>query len=129
MIIQNHPKTEQSVRQVYMSDNTATVLKSIKDNKHTRKEDLLLPNAHGNIYHTSALRSRWMKVCAELKIPYKNLHALRHSWATRAIENKVEVQTVSKMLGHKSIATTMDIYNSVFAEQKKEAAKIMNSVV
>lgn len=89
----------------------------------------MLPNEHGNIYQTSALRSRWVKVCAELQIPYKNLHALRHSWATRALENKVEVNTVSKMLGHKSVATTMDIYQSVFTEQKKEAALIMDSAL
>ena len=130
MVIQNHPKTEQSMRQIYIADNTVVFLRRLKANsKLEETRDLVLYNEHGNIYHTSALRSRWMKVCAELQIPYKNLHALRHSWATRAIENKVEVQTVSKMLGHKSIATTMDIYNSVFAEQKKEAAKIMNSVV
>ena len=68
-------------------------------------------------------------MCAELNIPYKGMHALRHSWATRALEKKVEVHTVSKMLGHKSVATTMDIYQSVFTEQKIKAAQIMNDVV
>ena len=123
-----HPtKTEQSVRRIYLSDNTLTFIKRLSSNK--RRPKLLLPNSTGDIYQTSALRSRWVKVCAELEIPYKNLHALRHSWATRALENGIEVSTVSKMLGHKSIATTIDIYQSVFAEQKKEAAKKMNSVV
>ena len=128
MVIQNHPKTEQSVRQIYMADNTIAFLRRLKDSTVARK-GLVFPNEQGNLYHTSALRSRWVKVCAELQIPYKNLHALRHSWATRAIDNKVEVHTVSKMLGHKSIATTMDIYKSVFAEQKQEAARIMNDIV
>lgn len=128
MTIQNHPKTEQSIRKIYVADNTVSFLRRLKDVAEKRRA-LILYNEHGNIYHTSALRSRWMKVCAELEIPYKNLHALRHSWATRAIEKNIDVHTVSKMLGHKSIATTMDIYKSVFAEQKKEAAQIMNEIV
>ena len=128
MVIQNHPKTEQSVRQIYVPENTITFMRRLQDNE-TILEGLIFPNEHGNVYHTSALRSRWIKVCAELEIPYKNLHALRHSWATRAIEKHVDVHTVSKMLGHKSIATTLDIYKSVFAEQKKEAAQIMNDIL
>lgn len=134
MTVQNHPKTEQSVRKIFLSQNTVDVLKRLKNiyehsDKINVKGRLVIPNEQGNIYHTSALRSRWIKVCAELGIPYKNLHALRHSWATRALEKHVEVHTVSKMLGHKSIATTMDIYQSVFSEQKIEAAKLMNDVL
>ena len=131
MVVQNHPKTEQSVRRVYVADNTKEFLRQQwRDNANLESStQLVFPNEHGNIYHTSALRSRWIKVCAELDIPYKGMHALRHSWATRALEKKVEVHTVSKMLGHKSVATTMDIYQSVFSEQKIKAAQIMNDVL
>ena len=128
MVIQDHPKTEQSVRQIYVADKVIDFMRRLESSNQTQ-EGLVFPNEHGNIYHTSALRSRWIKVCAELEIPYKNLHALRHSWATRAIEKHVDVHTVSKMLGHKSIATTLDIYKSVFAEQKKEAAQIMDDIL
>lgn len=131
MVVQNHPKTEQSVRKIYIADNTRDFLKRLRCSDKAGKEGnkLVFKNEHGNIYHTSALRSRWIKVCAELNIPYKGMHALRHSWATRALEKKVEVHTVSKMLGHKSVATTMDIYQSVFVEQKIKAAQIMNDVL
>lgn len=133
MIIQNHPKTEQSVRKIYLAENTTEFLKRLacRTFSSTKEEpnDLVLYNENGNIYHTSALRSRWIKVCAELNIPYKGMHALRHSFATRALEKHIEVHTVSKMLGHKSVATTMDIYQSVFSEQKRKAAMLMNDVV
>lgn len=128
MIVRDHPKTEQSIRVVYLSDNTMEFLTMMKHIDNTRR-DLVFPNDRGHIYHTSALRSRWIRLCAELNIPYRGMHALRHSWATRAFEQNIEVQTVSKMLGHKSVATTMDIYQSVFAEHKIKAARIMNSVV
>ena len=129
MIIQDHPKTEQSVRKIYISENTMKFLRRLKVSDARKEGSLVLPNTYGNLYHTSALRSRWIKVCAKLDIPYKNLHALRHSWATRALRKGVEVHTVSKMLGHKSIATTMDIYKTVFVEDKKKAAEIMNDIL
>lgn len=129
MIVQNRPKTEQSVRKIYISENTTKFLRRLKVSDARKEGSLVLPNTYGDLYHTSALRSRWIKVCAKLEIPYKNLHALRHSWATRALRKGVEIHTVSKMLGHKSIATTMDIYKTVFIEDKKKAAEIMNDVL
>lgn len=129
MIVQDHPKTEQSVRKIYISENTVNFLRRLKVCDTRKEGSLVFANTYGNLYHTSALRSRWIKVCARLGIPYRNLHALRHSWATRALRKGVEVHTVSKMLGHKSIATTMDIYKTVFIEDKKKAAEIMNDVL
>lgn len=128
MYIQYHPKTEQSVRRVYISDNITSFLKGIGGTNENSNE-LILKNKLGSLYSTSALRVSWMIVCDKLGVPYKNLHALRHSWATMALENDIPVHTVSKMLGHKSIATTLDVYKSVFTEQKQEAAKIMNDLV
>lgn len=126
--VQNHPKTGQSVRRIYLSDNTIEFIKKLEETSREGK-DLVFPNRNGNIYNVSTLRQHWMKTCEKLKIPYKSMHALRHSWATRALESHIDVQTVSKMLGHKSVATTMDIYQSIFSEQKIEAAKIMNQFV
>ncbi len=127
--VQLHPKTGQSVRRIYLSDNTICFMRRLKVCKESEETDLVLPNRNGNIYNVSTLRQHWMKTCAKINIPYKSMHALRHSWATRALEGNIPVQTVSKMLGHKSVATTMDIYQSVFSESKKNAAQIMNQFV
>ena len=127
--VQPHPKTGQSVRRVYLSENTVCFLRRLDKYREGKESNLVLPNRNGNIYNVSTLRQHWMKTCAKLNIPYKSMHALRHSWATRALEGNIPVQTVSKMLGHKSVATTMDIYQSVFSESKRNAAQIMNQFV
>lgn len=129
MIVQDHPKTEQSVRTVYLSKRCITRLKryiEIAEEGINNGKNLLFPNEHGNIYHTSALRSRWIKSCAEMGITYRGIHALRHSYATRAFEKGVDVKIVSALLGHTSVATTMNIYQDVYSEQKKVAAQKIN---
>lgn len=129
-VVQYHPKTGQSIRRIYLSENTVYYMRRLYKQREARKvSELVLPNRNGNIYNVSTLRGHWIKTCAKLGIPYKSMHALRHSWATRALEGKIDVQTVSKMLGHKSVSTTMDIYQSVFSESKKNAAQIMNQFV
>lgn len=130
MIIQDHPKTEQSVRTIYFSNKVYLFLKRLlktMDNKNRR--NLVFYNEKYNVYHTSALRSRWIKSCAEMNIPYRGIHALRHTWATRAIEHGVDIKTVSEMLGHSSVITTLDIYQDVQSAHKKQAANIMNAVL
>ena len=43
-------------------------------------------------------------------IEHANFHALRHTFATRAIENGVNVKTLSDILGHSQVQITMDLY-------------------
>ena len=129
IIVQPHPKTGQSNRRIYLSKKTVCFLQRLEGINEITRGSLVLPNRNGNIYNVSTLRQHWIRTCKKLKIPYKSMHALRHSWATRALEGGIDVQTVSKMLGHKSVATTMDIYQSVFSERKIEAAKTMNQFV
>ena len=49
----------------------------------------------------------------------KILHGLRHSFATRCIESGCDYKTVSVILGHSNISTTLDLYVHPNLEQKK----------
>ena len=51
------------------------------------------------------------------------MHALRHTYATRAIENGMPPKTLQKLLGHASIKTTMDRYVHVTDESLAEGVK------
>jgi len=52
-----------------------------------------------------------------------NLHALRHTYATRLLEANEHPKTVQELLGHSTISTTLDIYSHVNSELKHSAAK------
>jgi len=49
-------------------------------------------------------------------------HELSHTFATLALENGMDVKTLSAMLGHVSAATTLDIYTHITGEMQNEAA-------
>lgn len=68
------------------------------------------------------------RVCDKAEIAHINIHALRHAFATRALENGIPLKVVSDMLGHSSIALTADIYSHVSVEtMENELQKLSNA--
>ena len=65
----------------------------------------------------------WMKVLLkEAGLPHIRFHDLRHTFATMALENGMDIKTLSAMLGHVSAATTLDIYTHITCDMLSEAA-------
>ena len=60
---------------------------------------------------------------------YEQLPDLRHTFATLALQNGVDIKTVSGMLGHFSAGFTLDTYAHVTTTAQKEAAKAMERVL
>ena len=61
--------------------------------------------------------------------PFFCLHDLRHTFATLALQNGVDIKTVSGMLGHFSAGFTLDTYAHVTTSAKREAAKTMGNIL
>ena len=129
-IIQDQPKTASGNRTIYVSDNVITFLNEVKasQNPDLNYRNLVLPNKSWNLMNNSNALMHWKKACAIMDIPYKGIHTLRHTWATRALEKGVDVKTVSEMMGHKNVITTMNIYQDVLPEQKKKAAEKLDDL-
>lgn len=65
------------------------------------------------------------------KLNIKNItfHSLRHTFATRLIENKVDIKTVSELLGHSSTNITISIYVHSEYSTKKKAVKTLDKLI
>ena len=129
--IQEHTKTAAGTRTISISDSVVAFLRMVKESQISdlNYRNLVIPNSRYNIITAANSRRRWQKVCAILDIEYQGIHALRHTWATRALEEGIDVKTVSAMLGHKNVITTMNIYQDVLPDHRDKAAMKLDALL
>ena len=69
------------------------------------------------------------RVLKRAGLPRVRFHDLRHTFATLALQNGVDVKTVSGMLGHFSAGFTLDTYAHVTTASQRQAAKTMGNLL
>lgn len=111
------PKTANSVRDIPMSSELLKMLKSL--NKVVNENYYVISNDIKPI-EPRTYRNYYKKLCKQLDLPELKFHGLRHSFATRCIESKADYKTVSVLLGHSNISTTLNLYVHPNKEQKKK---------
>ena len=116
-LIINTPKTKNSIREIPITKELIRILKPLKKIVNgnyyilTNEEKPTEPRTYRNYYK---------KLMKDLNIPELKFHGLRHSFATRCIESNCDYKTVSVILGHSNISTTLDLYVHPNMEQKKK---------
>ena len=64
------------------------------------------------------MQDRYRALLKAAGITYRNFHALRHTYASRCIERGVDVKSLSEMLGHADVGTTLQFYVHSSMEHK-----------
>jgi len=116
-LILDAPKTKNSIREIPMSRELLRMLKPLK--KIVNNSFFVLTN---DVKPTEprTYRSYYKNLMKQLNMPDLKFHGLRHSFATRCIESKCDYKTVSVLLGHSNITTTLNLYVHPNLEQKKK---------
>ena len=121
-IVMSVPKTKSSIRKLVLPPAVVQVLREYRESVHSRwmfpspvLEDL--PLNPGSVY------DRLQLILEHANCKQVRFHDLRHTFATLALQNGMDVKTLSAMLGHVSAATTLDIYTHSTSDMQHAAAR------
>lgn len=116
------PKTPSSVRVIPVPKQLKPLLSTLQ--KHG-KSPYLINAKDGKVIAVRSYQRSFELLLKRLGIPHRGFHALRHTFATRALECGMDVKTLSEILGHKNPSTTLLHYAHSLDEHKNA---MMNKV-
>ena len=114
-------------RTLPLADDTIQVLN--QQRKKVSSSPWVFPSPTGGPISPDSVLHMLHRVLKRAGLPRVRFHDLRHTFATLALQNGVDVKTVSGMLGHFSAGFTLDTYAHVTTAAQKEAAKAMERVL
>ena len=121
-LVINTPKTVNSCREIPISKELLAMVKPMK--KVVNADFYVLTN-EDKPTEPRTYRNYYNRLMEKLDIPKLKYHGLRHSFATRCIEAGCDYKTVSVLLGHSDISTTLNLYVHPNMEQKKRCINKM----
>jgi integrase len=129
------PKTRAGARTIPLSNRLSEIL--VEQRKEQRiirmkcgskwnDQDLVFTTALGTPLEGRNLTRALHEVLDKAGIERLGVHALRHTFATRAVENGMDYRTLSEILGHARVAITMQLYVHSTDETKRKAMAAMD---
>lgn len=132
------PKTKSSIRELYLQPDLVKLIKEWQHEQQKTAEkcgdlwaysDRLFINWRGEPMRPY-YPYKWLKdFCEKEHVPFKGLHSFRHTVATQSIVNGADVSTVSAILGHSTVSTTLNIYTHAVRKAKAKAANLMAGLI
>lgn len=112
------PKTKSSQREIPI---VPKLFKMVKDFAKICRPDYFVCSGTTTPIEPRTYRNYYMKIIEEIGLPHLKFHGLRHTFATQLIASKADVKTVSAMLGHSDITTTLNTYVHPSQDDKRNA--------
>ena len=121
-LIISDPKTLHSFRSIPLPEH---LIKILLENRPQEFQELYLLSGKESPIEPRTYRNYYYRILKELKLPQLKFHSLRHTFATRCIENDCDCKTVSEILGHADISTTLNLYMHPSSDQKRRCIEKM----
>ena len=114
------PKTKTSNRIIPLNIDFINLIKPFQQNKNnyfiTNSTNYLKPHCY---------RYYYQKLLHFLNLPKLRFHSLRHTFATQAIELGIDCKTISEILGHVNMNTTLNLYVHPKTEYKRKCLDLI----
>jgi len=131
-------KTDRSRRTVRLTSSTVAALRHHRDRQNFERQNaaelwtdlgLVFCTEIGAVLDTSTVHRNLQKCLSAAGLPKVRTHDLRHTAATLQLSMGTHPKVVQEMLGHSSIAVTMDIYSHVMPGMQEQAAERMEALL
>ena len=120
-------KTKNAYRTISLGPDAIDILKQQREKQPG--SSYVFPGPTGGPIAPDSVLHMLHRVLDRAGLPEIRFHDLRHTFATLALQNGVDVKTVSGMLGHFSAGFTLDTYAHVTTAAQKKAAETMGAVL
>ncbi|MDE5753898.1 MAG: site-specific integrase, partial [Oscillospiraceae bacterium] len=136
-IVIQEPKTKNSVRSIPLMQ---MIMKDLQQWRNVQFSDartageryndsgFIVTNQTGGYIEPRTFKDYYDEILEASGLGHYTFHALRHTFATRAMEQGMDAKTLSTLLGHYSVAFTLDTYTHVLDSQKQEEMKLMENL-
>ena len=125
-LVVNRPKTENSIRAISIPQDAVDLLVQAHE-KHPENPYLFPSPLTGGMYHPDSVVNLHKKILKDAGLEHIRFHDLRHTFATMALQNGVDVKTVSNMLGHYDAGFTLRTYTHATRQMQQQAAEKMGN--
>ena len=122
----SRPKTENSVRKISIPQSAVELLQQERE-KHPENPWMFPSPRTGEMYHPDSIAKLHEKILKDTGLEHIRFHDLRHTFATIALQNGVDVKTVSSMLGHYDAGFTLRTYTHATRQMQEQAAEKMGT--
>ena len=136
-VVIQEPKTKNSVRSVPL---IKSILSELLQWRNTQLADsrsagqaycdsgFIVTNQFGGYIEPRTFKDYYDEILESAGLEHYTFHALRHTFATRALEQGMDNKTLSIILGHYSVSFTLDTYTHVLDSQKHEEMNLMEEL-
>ncbi len=115
-------KTKNSYRNIAIGVDAIKVLKGME-----QKDEYVFPSPYGGPMSPDSVLHMLQRVLKRAGLERIRFHDLRHTFSVLALQNGVDVKTLSAMLGHYSVGFTLDTYAHVTTSMQKQAANAVGN--
>jgi integrase len=109
------PKTVNSERVIPLPDRILTLAKDLQG-----QDSCYIMSGTEKCMEPRTIQRQFTTILKKCEIPHINIHALRHQFSCRWVEQGFDTKSLSEILGHTSVKTTLDLYVHIRMDTKRE---------
>ena len=120
------PKSRKSFRKIPLPQFLLDLIR--ESSLYNSNPDFYLFSGSTEPFDPRSFQKLYKRILKDAQVKDRKFHAIRHTFATRALELGVDIKTISELLGHSTVSITLNVYAHSLMEQKKAAIEKFNTM-